>query len=176
MTTDIKYKLADYDGGLESQPIPESDRQLWLVGSWWELHFAHAEQFVNGELTAHVLEASPIDRRSCLISIRDSGSDREVQCSFVLPSTPADRFTSDVAKRLRELDAERAGIAELSVRPADRGTAARDAAAVFPVRMQMVVGDSLEVVPADAASSRSAARSQGRAEIGALANLGPLQL
>jgi hypothetical protein len=155
VATDIKYKLADYDGGLESHPEPESDGQLWLVGSWWELHFAHVKQFVNGELTDYVLEASPIDKRSCLVSIRDSGSNRVLQCSFVLPSTPAKRFTSDLGKKLRELDAERAGIAELGFRPADRRTAARDVAAAFPVRMQMTVGDPLEVVPADAAPSRS---------------------
>lgn len=154
MATEIKYKLADYDGGLESHPVPESDGQLWLVGSWWELHFAHVKQFVNGELTDYVLEASPIDKRSCLVSIRDSGSDRGIRCSLVLPSTPAERFTSDLARRLRELDAERAGIAELGLRSAGRRTAARDAAAVFPVRMQMAVGDPLEVVPADAATSR----------------------
>ena len=109
MATDIKYKLADYDGGLESHPVPESDGQLWLVGSWWELHFAHIKQFVNGELADYVLEASPSDKRACLVSIRGSGSDRGVQCSFVLPRTPAERFTSELGKRLRELDAERAG-------------------------------------------------------------------
>jgi hypothetical protein len=155
VATDIKYKLADYDGGLESHPVPESDGQLWLVGSWWELHFAHVGQFVNGELTDYVLEASRIDKRSCLISIRDSGRKRRVRCSFVLPRTPADRFTSDLARRLRELAADRAGIADLGLRPADVGTAARDVAAVFPVRMEMTVGDPLEVVPADAAPSRS---------------------
>ncbi len=79
MATDIKYKLADYDGGLESHPVPESAGQLRLVGSWWELHFAHAKQFVNGELTDCVREASPIDKRSCLVSIRDSGSDNHLQ-------------------------------------------------------------------------------------------------
>jgi hypothetical protein len=155
VATDVKYKLADYDGGLESHPEPESDGQLWLVGSWWELHFGHAEQFVNGELTDYVLEASPIDKRSCLVSIRDSGRKRGVRCSFVLPRTPAARFTSDLARRLRQLAAERAGVADLGLRPADVGTAARDVAAVFPARMEMTVGDRLEIVPADAAPSRS---------------------
>ena len=166
MATDIKYKLADYDGGLESHPLPELDGQLWLVDSWWELHFAQAEDFVNGEFTDYVLEASPIDKRSCLVSIRGSGSHREVLCSFVLPSTSADRFTRDLAKRLRELATERAGIAELGLRPAGRAPTAVDVAALCPVRMQMALGDALEVVPADSAASRSEVGLKGVQKLG----------
>jgi hypothetical protein len=106
---------------------------------------------------AHGLRARSLGDRQEVVLGLDSrfGKRSGSAVSFVLPSTTADRFTSDLAKRLCALDAERAGIAKLGLRPADRGTAARDAAPLFPVRMQMAVGDRLEVVSADAAPSRS---------------------
>ena len=150
---DLKYKLADYDGGLESHPVPEPDGQLCLVGSWWELRFNDAELVANGELTDDVLEALPIDKKSCLVTIREIDNDREIRCSFVLPHTPAARFASDLAERLRELDADQAGIAELGLRQADRDPAGSTAARAFPARMQITAGEQLQIAPADATTS-----------------------
>ena len=101
----MKYKLADYDGGLDAHPVPEHAGHLWLVGSWWELHFKHAEGFVNGELADYVLEALPVDSRSCLVSIRELETDGEILCTFLLPGTSADRFVNDLNQSLGELEA-----------------------------------------------------------------------
>jgi hypothetical protein len=103
VATEIKYRLSAYDGGLEAHPVPERAGQLWLVGSWWELHFKHADQFVNGELTDYVFEALPIDKKSCLVSIREVENDGEILCTFALPDTSADCFISDLDQRLAEL-------------------------------------------------------------------------
>lgn len=145
MARDIKYHLRDYDGGLEAHPVPEHAGQLWLVGSWWELHFKRANRFVNGEFTDYVLDAAPIDNTSCLVSIRDLENDLE--CSFVLPSTPADRFMHDLGERLRELAAEQAGIAELGLQNADRNPTGQRPATAFPARMQMTAGEQLQIAP-----------------------------
>jgi hypothetical protein len=138
---DIKYKLAGYDGGLESYPVPESAGQLWLVGSWWELHFKHGHRvrIANGELTDEVLEALPIDNRSCLVSIREL-KNREILCSFVLPNTSADRFASDLDDRLGEIAD---GMAEPEY--AEPEYAADDRDQGFPVRLRAVLGQQLRL-------------------------------
>jgi hypothetical protein len=143
LTTETKYKLVDYDGGLEAHPVREPTGQLRLVGSWWELHFKHVKVFVNGELSDYVLEALPVDRRSCLVSIREPAPDEEILCTFLLPNTPADRFMRDLDHNLHELqtrdDAEGAESHDSSTdhdrfEPAD-----------FQIRMNALVGQQLEL-------------------------------
>ena len=143
MATEIRYKLADYDGGLDAHPVPEHAGQLWLVGSWWELHFKRGEEFVNGELTDYVLEALPVDNRSCLVSIREPETDGEILGTFLLPDTSADRFMSDLDQSLGELEA---GDAEKSGESRD-WSADRDRCEPtdFPVRTKAVVGQQLEL-------------------------------
>ena len=145
MARDIKYHLTGYDGGLEAHPVPEHAGQLWLVGSWWELHFKHADRIVNGELTDYLLDAAPIDKRSCLVSILDLENDRE--CAFVLPSISADRFMSDLEERLREMAADQARIAELGRQNADPDPAGQRLATAFPARINMTAGEQLEIAP-----------------------------
>jgi hypothetical protein len=143
VTTEIKYKLVEYDGGLEAHPVRERTGQLWLVGSWWELHFKRAHAFVNGELSDYMLEALPVDRGSCLVSIRQPGAGGEILCTFLLPNTSADRFMSDLDHNLRELeswdDAEGAASRYSST---DRD---RFQSADFQVQMNAVVGQQLKL-------------------------------
>lgn len=143
MATEIKYKLANYDGGLEEHPVPEHAGQLWLVGGWWELHFKDAQEFVNGELTDYVLDALPVDDRSCLVSIREPGSDGEILCTFLLPGTSADRFMSDLDQSLSTLEAGKAGKSGDS----HDGSDDRDPRdpTDFPVSMKALVGDELRL-------------------------------
>ena len=155
MSEDIRYRLADYDGGLEAHPVPERAGQLRLVGSWWELHFKQTFEIANGELTDYVLEALAVDDKSCLVSIRDGEGEREILCSFVLPTTSAGHFSSDLDERLRELAAaEDEGEAESGRDSPDRAQGDR-AATDFLVRLQPIAGERLEIAPCDPALSWS---------------------
>lgn len=143
MVTEIKYKLADYDGGLDAHPVPEAVGQLWLVGSWWELHFKHAREFVNGELTEYVLEALPLDNRSCLISVCEPETDGEILCTFLLPDTSADGFMRDLDHSLGELEASDAEKNDESLDwSADHD---RREPTDFTVRAKAVIGQQLEL-------------------------------
>jgi hypothetical protein len=112
MAKEIKYKFANYDGGLEAHPVAERAGSFVLSGSWWELHFKHTYEIANGELSDYALEALPIDRRSCLVSIREPEDDGEILCSFVLPDTSAERLLSDLDQRSTEQEAGEAECAE----------------------------------------------------------------
>jgi hypothetical protein len=143
VTTEIKYRLVDYDGGLEAHPVREPRGELRLVGSWWELHFKHVKVFVNGELSDYVLEALPVDRRSCLVSIREPAPDDEILCTFLLPDTPADRFKCDLDQSLRVLEGrDDAEDAESGYPSTDHD---RFEPTDFQVRMNALVGQQLEL-------------------------------
>jgi hypothetical protein len=148
MPGEIRYRFADYDGGLEAHPVPEAAGQLWLVGSWWELHFKQTFEIANGELSDYVLEATAVDEKSCLVSIRD-GEGREILCSFVLPGTSAGRFSSDLDQRLRELTAAEVDGGAESGHGSPAWEQGDGVATDFPVRRQSSAGERLEVVPCD---------------------------
>jgi hypothetical protein len=155
MSEDIRYRLADYDGGLEAHPAPERAGELRLVGCWWELRFRHTLEIANGELTDYVLEALAVDEKSCLVSIRDGEREREILCSFVLPATSAGRFSSDLDERLRELAAaEVEGEAE-SGRDSPHRAGGDSLATDFLVRLQPIAGERFEIAPCDPESSSS---------------------
>jgi len=155
MSEDIRYRLADYDGGLEAHPVPERAGELRLVGSWWELRFKHTFEIANGELTDYLLEALAVDDKSCLVSIRDGEGEREILCSFVLPATSAGRFSCDLDERLRELAAAAVEAGAESGRGSPDWGQGDGVATDFPVRMQPSAGERLEIVPCDAGSSWS---------------------
>jgi hypothetical protein len=144
MAQEIKYKFANYDGGLEAHPVAERAGSFVLSGSWWELHFKHTYEIANGELSDYLLEALPIDKKSCLVSIREPEDDGEILCSFVLPDTSAERLLSDLDQRSGELEAGDADPAVSHDGSADPG---QKEPTDFPVRMKELAGQQLQLAP-----------------------------
>ncbi len=90
---EMRFRMANYDGGLPSHPTPEPKGRLVLTPSGtWALEFAggfrKSAAWIRADFVQHPFEVTETGPGSCHVTIRDT-QDPAISAGFDLPLTPA---------------------------------------------------------------------------------------
>jgi hypothetical protein len=90
---EMRFKLANYDGGLPTHSTPEPKGSLVLTpNGTWALEFAggfrKSAAWIRANFEQHPFEVTETGPASCHVAIRDS-EDPAISAGFDLPLTPA---------------------------------------------------------------------------------------